>query len=75
MFDTEDTKATTGLLDFLGGGTPPVFEEYGAEALRAGTVRAAAGSMGSRTSHRMPACTICRRLRAGGLGRRAPLRA
>lgn len=45
MFDTEDTKAATGLLDFLGGGTPPVFEEYGTEALRAGTVRAAGGGL------------------------------
>ena len=43
MYDTEGTEAATDLLDFLGGGTPPVFEEYGSEALRAGTVRAVGG--------------------------------
>lgn len=43
MFDNEATEAATGLLGFLGGGIPPVFEEYGAEALRAGTVRTTGG--------------------------------
>lgn len=43
MFDNEATEAATGLLGFLGGGIPPVFEEYGTEALRAGTVRTTGG--------------------------------
>lgn len=45
LFDAKDIEPVAGILDFLGGGIPPVFEEYGAEALRAGTVRAAGGGL------------------------------
>ena len=76
MFDTEGTEAATGLLDFLGGGTPPAFEEYGAEALRAGPFALLAGSTtGSHTPPLTPACTTFRLHRAGRRGRRTPPRA
>jgi hypothetical protein len=39
-----DNTATTKLLGFLEGGIPPVFEEYGAEALDTGTAQRAGGA-------------------------------
>lgn len=42
----DDTKQCADLLGFLDGGTPPVFEDYGAEALLAGTVTAEDGPNG-----------------------------
>ena len=43
---TETIKACADLLGFLDGGTPPVFEDYGADALHAGTVTADQGPHG-----------------------------
>ena len=40
---TETIKECADLLGFLDGSTPPVFEDYGADALRAGTVTADQG--------------------------------
>lgn len=47
---TDSTKQGTGtraeaLLGFLDGGEPPVFEDWGAEALLAGTARATGGPL------------------------------
>lgn len=43
-YNMHDKTATTALLGFLEGGIPPVFEEYGAEALDSGTARRAGGA-------------------------------
>lgn len=41
-----DSRQCADLLGFLDGGQPPVFEDYGAEALLAGTVTADGGPNG-----------------------------
>lgn len=40
-----DNNAIAGILAFLEGGTPPVFEEYGAEALLTGVAHRTGGAL------------------------------
>ena len=44
--ERDSMTQSSALLGFLDGGIPPVFEEFGAEALRAGTALATGGPDG-----------------------------